>query len=51
MINNYCIGVDVLNFPVSVIHTLPVEKLYFISPKIKESTIPLKFKHYNMQHK
>ncbi len=49
----YCIRVDMLNFPIYVIHILPVEKIYteFANSKIKQQKADLKVKHYHMQHK
>ena len=49
----YCIGVDVLNFPIYVIHNIPSIDInnQYSGSKIKQSKVNLKVKHYHMQHK
>lgn len=49
----YHIGVDVLNFPVYIIHEIPIIEInnQYSDSKIKEQKQDLKIKHYSMQHK
>ena len=49
----YCIGVDILNYPVYVTHIIPEIEIVskFAESKIKEQKQDLKVKHYHMQHK
>jgi len=50
----YCIGVDVLNFPVYVYHNVESITLNHddhANSKLKQNKANLKVKHYHMQHK
>jgi len=53
MIVKYCIGIDILNFPIYVIHHILEEPVYnlFANSKLKQSKVDLRVKHYHMQHK